>query len=1115
MALIVHRAERADVLVAALAGVLATPLDDPFAAEIVAVPSRGIERWLSQQLSNLVGASAGRGDGICANVEMPFPGRLVGRALAAATGVEADGDPWAPARAVWPLLEIVDEHLDDAWLAALAAHAVRGTDGAPPTARFGIVRHVADLFDRYAVHRPAMIVRWAAGDDVDGRGVRLPADLAWQPALWRLLRARVDTASPAERLEPACTLLRAEPRRLDLPPRLALFGLTRLAPSMLRVLDAVGAARDVHLLLLHPSPAWWSRTAEPEPPTRPASQLLATWGRDARSMQAAIAASVETPRMVHHPAAGALPGTLLGRLQADVRDDRRPPGEPAPGAVDERLPLDPTDTSVQIHSCTGRARQVEVLRDALLHLFADDPTLEPRDVIVMCPDIEVFAPLVQATFGAESTGADGLPHLEVRLADRAVRQVNPVLAAVSALLALAAGRVTAPELVDFAGLEPVRRRFRLDDDALARIEEWVADAGVRWGLDAEHRRPFKLDVLQANTWRAGLDRLLLGVSMAEDDEPLVGGVLPLDDVESGDIALVGRLAELVDRIHAAVTACQTSRTATGWAQLLAATADGLFSCAPNESWQRRELDELLAEIADEAGDPEATSPTLTLAELRTLLGQRLAGRPSRANFRTGHLTVCTLVPMRSVPHRVICLLGLDDGAFPRHGAPDGDDIVGRTPQAGDHDVRSEDRQLLLDALLAAGDHLLVTYSGRDERTTATRPPAVPIGELLDVIEATARATSGSARRQVLTEHPLQSFDARNFVDGEIVDGGPWSFDASALRGAAALARARRGVGHHGPRPFLAAPLSALDGGVVELDDLVAFLQHPTKAFLRRRLSISLGDFDDDLAADIPVELDGLDQWRIGQRLLDSRLAGMDWDAAIAAERARGLLPPGPLGGRVLDQVLPAVRAIADAALQAIGGAPAEQFDVAADLGRAGVVVGTVGGVRQTTLVQATYSKLSSRLRLATWARLLTLTASNPDRQWNAVTVGRDRQRAMVARLGGLDAAAAVGHLEVLVDLYQRGMREPLPIYPATSEAIARRRPGRSEWQTEGLYDREDRDPEHVFVLGEEVPFARLAAERPRADEAGPGWAGDEPTRLGRYAHRLWDGLLASEQRDSA
>ena len=405
--------------------------------------------------------------------------------------------------------------------------------------------------------------------------------------------------------------------------------------------------------------------------------------------------------------------------------------------------LDASDRSVQVHACHGRARQVEVLRDAILHLLDEDPTLEPRDVIVMCPDIETFAPLIQATFGAgevfedddelEALPADVRPpDLRVRLADRALRQTNPVLGVIGRLLDLVDERLTASQVLDFADQEPVRRRFGLDDDDLARIEDWVAASGIRWGLDAAHRKPFKLDALAAGTWRSGVDRLLVGVTMTEEEQRLFHDVLPLDDVDSGAIDVAGRFAELVDRLQTTPsTRLNTPKTIDAWAAAIAGAADALTTTSERDAWQRAELDRILGDVADEAaGSGSATS--LVPAEIRALLSERLKGRPTRANFRTGHLTICTLMPMRSVPHRVVCLLGMDDGVFPRKSPRDGDDLMLADPHVGDRDARTEDRQLLLDALLAATDQLIVTYTGNDERTNLVRPPAVPIGELLDV-----------------------------------------------------------------------------------------------------------------------------------------------------------------------------------------------------------------------------------------------------------------------------------------------------------------------------------------------------------------------------------------------
>jgi exodeoxyribonuclease V gamma subunit len=1169
--LYLHRAERADRLVEALGEVLAEPLDDPFTPETVAVPTRGVERWLTQRLSTVLGTGVDREDGVCANVDFPFPGRLVGGALAVACGVDCDRDPWVPERSVWPLLEVVGERRHEPWLAVLAAH-LGGDDGRSDAGesdpahgggdpgggrRFSAVRHLADLYDRYGVHRPAMLRAWAAGADADHEGTPLPADAAWQAGLWRCLRERLGTPSLPERLPGACERLRGEPGLLDLPARLSLFGLTRLPASYLDVLRAIAAARDVHLFLLHPSPALWARLGhvaagldrlprrrEDPTATTAANPLLATWGRDAREMQLVLTAGGGGHVERHWPLARP-PGTLLERLQADVRADRPPAGEP-PGGGDGRAVLDPDDGSVRVHACHGRARQVEVLRDAILHLLADDPTLEPRDVIVMCPDIDAFAPLIRATFGAGGEPADvdgddrgagteradgGLPGLRVRLADRSIRQTNPVLAVVSELLSLAAGRLTASQVLDLASRDPVRRRFHLDDDDLVRIDEWIAAAGIRWGLDAAHRAPFKLDALAENTWRAGLDRILLGVAMSEQELRLLGGVLPLDDVDSGDIDLAGRLAELVDRLGVAVSALAGPQPIEAWAEAVAESADALTATTEGDAWQRAQLRRLLDEVVAEATVEGAGSRApLALAEVRALLADRLRGRPTRANFRTGHLTMCTLVPMRSVPHRVVCLLGLDDGVFPRRTAPDGDDLVLRDPLVGDRDPRSEDRQLLLDALLAATDRLVVTYTGRDERTNAVRPPAVPVGELLDVIDRTVRTgdahadgTPVPARERVVVHHPLQPFDPRNFVPGALVGQQPWSFDAVALEGA----RASTGV-RGAPRGFLDHPLPPAASTLVELDDLVRFVAHPVRAFLRQRLGIAVRAGADDPADSLPIELDALAAWDLGQRLLDARLSGADAVACQAAEVARGGLPPGGLGAPIIARIGPLVDRIVGQATALVGAGTPEPVEVSVELAGGQQLVGTVADVVGDRLRTVTYSMVAAKHRLSAWVRLLALSAAHPGRAFDAVTVGRgEGDRVAVAHIPALAADAALAELELLVDLYQRGMREPLPLYCKTSAAYAgaradrraREAAGRRAWESgfdrdkDRYRSREDDELEHRLVLGGLASFDALLATPARGDERGAGWAEDEPSRFGRYARRLWTGLLARERVD--
>ncbi|MGY1839117.1 MULTISPECIES: exodeoxyribonuclease V subunit gamma [unclassified Modestobacter] len=1070
--LYVHRAERTARLADGLATVLATPLADPFASEVVAVPAKGVERWLAQRLSTVLGAES-TGDGICSGVVFPSAGRLVDDALAAARSSVPVDDPWE--NLVWPLLEVIDEHLGEPWCRVLAQHLGHGADDHRRGRRWAAAARLARLFRSYGAHRPLMLRDWANGRNTDGHDP-LPADLFWQAELWRRLRDRLGS-SPAERLEDECAALRADPALSDLPERISIFGPTRLHTDALAVLSALAEHRDVHLWLPHPSPVLWKRlegrTAgrrrDDGTATLPNHPLLRSLARDVRELQLRLPQHQDE----HHEDA-VRPATLLGRLQADLRDDVHP------GAAG-------LDDTLQVHACHGSGRQVEVLRELLLRLFQDDPTLEPRDVLVMCPDVETFAPLISAAFGL----GPGLPHpggaLRVRLADRSLRRTNPLLDTVGALLDLAQSRVTASQVLDLAATPGVRRRFGFTDDELERIRDWAARSGVRWGIDPATRHPFGLDSIAQNTWQAGLDRVLLGVTTSEDEPVWLDRALPLDDVDSSDIDLAGRLAELLDRLGDVLTALSGEHPAGHWIDTLARALDLLTETDPAEAWQLAQARRELAE----AGEGGVT--LIRLPDVRALMADRLGGRPTRANFRTGNLTVCTLVPMRSVPHRVVVLLGLDDGVFPRTAGMDGDDVLARDPCVGERDVRSEDRQLLLDALMAAGEKVVVLHTGADPVSGATRPPAVPLGELLDVVDAMVPG----AREHVVTRHPLQPYDARSFTGTP-----PPSFDPVSLAGA------RRSVRPREPEPPRRAlgPLT----GPVALEDLVAFVEHPVKAYLRQRLRITLPGEDDEIADALSATLDGLQEWAVGERLLAAGLRGTRPEDARLAEWLRGTLPPRGLGEQVLQRVGVRVDALVAAGRTAVTPTP-RTVDVRLDLGGR-ELSGTVNGVRDGAVVSVTYSSLSAKHRARGWVLALALAAAEGTGQ--AVTVGRARDRARTSTITA--PADPVAALADLVDLYDRGMCEPLPIAVKTSWTYAADRldgrppeqaldTARKEWNREAGGEREDRS--HQYVWGDKPAFERLV-------EADPGdgeqWAG-EVTRFGALACRLWTPIRAAEQ----
>lgn len=1168
----VHRATATDQLADQLARLLATPLADPFAEEVVAVPAKGVERWLAQRLSHRLGAGPGRGDGVCAGVRFLNPHSLVALTL----GLE-DDDPWHPDRLAWAVLQAVDECLDEPWAATLAqhlGHRVEGVEGELRAARrYSVARRLAGLFSSYAAQRPALVGDWRRGGQGDGLGGEVAPDLRWQPPLWRHVLGLVDAEPPDVRLASVMARLRDGDDDLFLPGRLSIFGHTRLAATELELLQALGEHRDVHLWLPQASPAGWAVLA-PEVASGPvlrrddrsvraiAHPLLAALGRDSRELQRSLAPVAVVDATSETSAEGEVrheidrPPTLLELLQADVRANALPDAEQRAARV-----IAATDQSVQIHACHGAARQVDVLRDVITGLLEDDPTLEPRDILVMCPDIDAFAPLVHAGFGlgapravtgehslppgfADRAGAQQhpAPHhpaqghpaqghpahgLRVRLADRGPRETNPLLELAAQLVVLAGGRLTASEVLDLARTEPVRVRFALDDDDLDRFGDWVDQVVIRWGLDEEHRADYQLSSFAQNTWRAGLDRVVVGAALDGVDRDHVGTVLALDDLDSGDIDLAGRLTELVDRLGATVRRLRACRGADEWAEALRDGVLGLADVRSSDAWQvtqlRRELSRIQGSAARETGTAD-----LRLSDVATLLSAHLAGRATRANFRTGTLTVCTMTPMRSVPHRVVCLVGLDDGIFPRTTVPDGDDALARNPLTGERDPRSEDRQLLLDALMAARETVVITYTGADEHSGAERPPAVPLGEIIDAVQATA---SGPGAEAVVTRHPLQPYDTRNLGvpgdDGTSLrpDGRPFSYDPTALAGAQA-ALGERTLAQ--PLADVALPPSAQAAGAddVPLDQLIRFLLNPAQDFLRTRLGLLLPEVPEERAEGIPIELDGLQRWTVGDRLLRAVLAGRDLDELVRAEGWRGELPPGGLGSRQLADITEIVKHLTAAAWR-VGGAgapgrpaPTRTVDLEITLPDGRRVVGTVPGMTDAGALEVTYSTLKAKQTLRSWVTALALSAAGEEPS-SAHLVGQLRRgnRPGVRHLthGPMPRELAMTTLADLVDLRDRGLEGPIPLPVNAAHAYARtflvsgsprdaEESATKEWESQTgrfLKVGEQEDPAHLQVYGEAVGLHQILGE-PRDDEM---WFPGVTSRLGQYALRLWRPVL--------
>ena len=1130
MAVITHVAPHPEALVLLLCDQLAQPPEDPFTPEVVAVPTRGIERWLTQRIASGM-AERGAGDGICANVRFPSPSRLVRDVLRATPSLAGAVSAWENPGLTGHVVAALDGNLDEPWM-ALVRRYLETDDGTPGPNRFAAATKITRLYTGYARRRPAMVRAWAAGADVGPGGDPVGDADIWQPRLWRLVRDAICHPSLPETLPDGLDPIRDGAVDIDLPGRLNVYGLTAADPFELDVLAALGAQRDVHLYVLHPSPALWDATATAAAatpatlatraagathPMLAAHPMLASWAQESRELQQVLAASGFTATPI--AAADPEPATLLAHLQHDIHDNRPPAFDPS---LAERAGSG-ADTTLQIHVCHGARRQAEVMRDAVLHVLAADPTLEPRDVVIMTPDLATFAPLLEAAFpvaARDEDGAaelDGLPDLRLRIADRSPAAINPLVRFAATVLDLADSRLEAGVVRELVTRPVVQQRFGFDLDAAGAITRVIDDAHISWGFDAADRVVWGAGDVVDRTWSRGLDRALAGVFYADSPVRVVAaaagaaGTVPLHGVEGQDATPVGLLAAIVDRIAAARRLLATPMATSQWSGAIAAAVRLLAAPAWADEWQLGQLERLLAETfpAPETGgpDPGGPDPVLTLPEARGAVAGWTTPRPSPLHFRTGDVTVCTLVPMRSVPYRVVGLLGMDDDRFPRTSRGDGDDLLADHEIVGDHDRSAEDRQLLLDALLAAGDHLIVTYAGRDQLTNAPLPPAVPIAELADTITTMV----GAAGLTGLTStHPLQSFSAENFTTGNNGAGPkgrlPFGFDPRQLAGARAVTERRPDATETAaPWPGWAVP------DVVALDDLIRFLQHPVQRFMQARMGFTVPERKDLPDDTLPADLNSLDEWALKERLLSGFADGHPLDDLVARERASDGLPPGRLGDDDLDKAVAAASALWDEAV-ARGYDRQAMAPYRGTVELAGIAVG--GAVRADPgaghLFRVTASRIKGKQRLRVYAELAFLTALHPDVAWQAVVVGRrpegEGHLAMKVLPFGPAAtpaaerrAKAVDRLAELVALYVEGHRAPLPL-PCES-AFA--------WQRALAF--KDRD-KAVWALRDSWETGRFTESRDAAHRAllGDLARADDLLASGfeKYCARLWLPVLA-------
>lgn len=1030
MTLYIHRGNRLEALVDQLAAL--PPLDppDPFEPETLVLQTRGMERWLGMRLAET--------RGIFAHARFVAFDDLLNELMDALLP-----DPralqWRPGNLVWRIAETLrlafgashgkasDARTDldltalASWLARVRPPSVADLPPAlaPRLLTEQVMRlawHIADVFHRYALYRPAMVEAWSLGQAHVGPAGSPPAD-RWQPVLWRRLATLIGADSPGRRIQRLVEALDAgAPLPPRFPRRVVLFGHHTMAPVQIDALAALGRRTEVHLF--RPAVgADQSRYAHHVP-----HPLRASLGRLLDDFDHLLSERAPGATRLDHLLEPS-EDTLLGKMQSAIFH-----GVARETFADTTIAA--SDTSLTFHACASPLRQVEVLRDELLGLFATHPDLEPRDVIVMTPDIETYAPLIDAVFRdgdrelpPEHPGSAGFPPIH-RLHDLSLRRTNPIAESFLAILDLAPRRLSLPEVLDLVSLPPIIAAMGLLEDELRELIPLIEESGIRWGADEGHRARVGQPASRPNTWAGGFERLLLGHALATTGVDDFFGVVPVDDVEGKETTRsLGLFVDYVERLFAALDSLAQPRSMETWRDTLTRLVERLLVHDDASAGLAQSVFDVLTQLAERA-EQGGFDGVLDLGAVRSLLVDPFESRRASVSFLSGGLTFCTLVPMRTIPFRVVCLLGMDDGVFPRASHGVGFDLIEAARERGDRSAREDDRMTFLETVLAARHHLLVTWTGYRATDRRELDAAGPVAELMESLRRALMVDRLPA--QIHIEHPLQPFSPSNFREP------PRSFDRRYLLGATRLLGQR-----HAPPEHWSGTAEPTLPREIALDDLARCLEGPAQWFCERRMNVRLKESDTTLAEREPIDLDGLQLWTLRDRVLAWELDDVDPDHRVRALESTGALPPGASGRLTLGRIEDEVRTIAERVRRLRAAAPGCEPETGQPTGDQQVPVDLViEGIRFTGQVDAVWGsrriqyqagKLKMKSALGLWVRHLALAATRRC-PVESFLVSQD----VVVFFRPLAPPLACHYLSELAALYLVAHTRPLLFFPETS-----------------------------------------------------------------------------------
>ena len=1046
MPIAIHTSNRMEILLEHLAEVLNEPVGPTLSREVTVVQSRGMSRWISMELAKKFG--------VWGNGSFPFPNKFV-KDLFAVTMPDVDrSDLFETEVLTWRIISQLEPMLDKPEFKELQVYL---TGHSRCLKMYQLAEKIADTFDQYTLFRGDVLEQWESGSDSD-----------WQALLWKQLAAD-DKEFHRGRLktEFLSRLKNGQIELSKLPPRVLVFGLSYMPAFHMEILAAIAAFVDVHIFVLSPCREYWGdilaeklqvkRSKEFIEVAEEGNALLASLGSLGRNFSNLILDSGAPFGLEQDEYVESAGDTLLSSLQNGILNLFNADPE-------HKIAVAADDRTIAVHSCHSPMREVEVLHDQLLDMFATLDGLAPRDIIVMTPDIETYSSYISAVFSGHQDPKRRIPFA---IADRSLCNEGSVGEALMAILALPGSRFTAPEVVDILSSGSVCSRFEISERDIDLVKKWLKETHITWGMNADDRSELGLPGYTEGSWMAGLERLVFGYALSSDDSVLIDGVVPFDNMEGDAATVLGRFVQFVRTLHATASDLSKSRTLAQWRETLSTIQKNFFTSSKDVVREYNFIEQVIDSLGT-SGELSAYSLDVSLDVIRVWLRKHLDSEGAGVGFLSGKVTFCAMLPMRSIPMKVVVLLGMNDGSFPRQSRSPGFDIISSNPRQGDRSLRDEDRYLFLEAFLSARERLYISFTGLSIRDNSVIPPSVLVSELLDFLDRGYIRNSmgdplgcdGAFHQSLLTLHRLQPFSP-SYFNGQQKE--LFSYSAENLQAARGLLTTSTA------RPlFFSESLSPPNElfREVRIADLLKFFENSSAYILRHRLGIKPEENDSPLEEREIFELDNLQAYAIKNELLTHVFAGKKALELYPVIRARGVLPPAGQGESIFNTLATEATEFAGQILQTID---EQQFlpplDVDITIGEFRIY-GRISSILPEQLLRYRSSKLSAKDQVKLWIEHLILNfvaAVSYPKQSTLIMLNESVVLSPVT-----DSKAL---LELLLERYWQGLTKPLHFFPRSSLAYATKgniSAAAAQWNNDKYP--ESADPAHTLCFGDESPL---------------------------------------------